>query len=252
MKENVNFVLVGQDPNNTLVESDDPAVRRREKMARAAAKARGEKPKGLESNVHMRVKLLKTQLLDLVPQHYAQAQGISEEQARARLEPHFTGLQGKLEWYCLDHWSRLTGLDVAQLKVNARAHIAVLPGSEAFLDAVRASGRPLWLVTNAHRGSWQLKMEQTGLAGHFDRILCAHDFGMPKEDPRFWPALRAAHGFEPRRALFVDDSLPVLRTARDYGFGAVVAIRHPDSSQPKRLIEEFAAVDRLGELLPIG
>ena len=70
MKENVNFVLVGQDPNNTLVESDDPAVRRREKMARAAAKARGEKPKGLESNVHMRVKLLKTQLLDLVPQHY--------------------------------------------------------------------------------------------------------------------------------------------------------------------------------------
>ena len=189
---------------------------------------------------------------DLVPLHYAQAQGITVEEARLRLEPHFTGLQGRLEWYCLDHWSRLTGLDVAQLKVNARAHIAVLPGSEAFLDAVRASGRSLWLVTNAHRDSWRLKMEQTGLTGHFDRILCAHDFGMPKEDPRFWPALRARHDFDPERALFVDDSLPVLRTARDYGFGAVLAIRHPDSSQPKRVIGEFAGVDRLEQLLPIA
>ena len=189
---------------------------------------------------------------DVVPLHYAQAQGIALEEARLRLEPYFTGLQGRLEWYCLDHWSRLTGLNLAQLKAAARERIAVLPGSEAFLDAVRASGRSLWLVTNAHRDSWQLKMAQTGLAGHFDRILCSHDFGMPKEDPRFWPALRAQHGFEPRRALFADDSLPVLRAARDYGFGAVVAIRHPDSSQPKRVIDEFSAVDRLEQLLPIA
>ncbi len=188
---------------------------------------------------------------DLLPQHYAQAQGIGLEQARLRLEPHYSGLQGRLEWYCLDHWSRLTGLDVAQLKVTVRQHIAVLPGSRAFLDAVRASGRRLWLVTNAHRHSWQLKMEQTGLAGHFDRIVCAHDFGAPKEDPRFWPALLAQYPFEPERALFVDDSLPVLRTARAFGLGMVLAIRHPDSSQPKRVIEEFAAVDRLEALLPL-
>lgn len=189
---------------------------------------------------------------DVVPLHYGQAHNISVEEARSRLEPHFTGLQGRLEWYCLDHWSRLTGLDLARLKADVRERIAVLPGSTAFLDAVRASGRSLWLVTNAHRDSWQLKMAQTGLAGHFDRILCAHDFGAPKEDPRFWPALRAQNGFEPRRALFADDSLPVLRAARDYGFEAVVAIRHPDSSQPKRVIEEFTAVDRLEHLLPIG
>jgi putative hydrolase of the HAD superfamily len=187
-----------------------------------------------------------------LPRQYAQAQGITLDQALLRLEPHFSGLQGRLEWYCLDHWSRLTGLNVAQLKADLRARIAVLPGSEAFLDAVRASGRSLWLVTNAHRDSWQLKMTQTGLSGHFDRILCAHDFGAPKEDPRFWPALRARFPFEPLRALFVDDSLPVLRAARDYGFAALRAIRHPDSSQPKRVIEEFAAVDRLEQLLPIA
>jgi putative hydrolase of the HAD superfamily len=189
---------------------------------------------------------------DLVPQRFAELHRISLEQAQAQLRPHFERLQGRLEWYCLDHWSQLTGLDLARLKAEVRSRIAPLPGSEAFLRAVRASGRRLWLVTNAHHDSWKLKMAETGFAGHFDRILCAHDFGAPKEDPRFWPALRAAHAFEPRRALFVDDSLPVLRAARAYGFGSLLAIRHPDSSQPKRVVEEFAAVDRLEQLLPIA
>jgi GMP/IMP 5'-nucleotidase len=190
---------------------------------------------------------------ELLPAHYARHHGLSLDQAQARLQPHFTGLQGKLEWYCLDHWSRLTGLDVAALKEQARERIAILPGSEAFLRAVRASGRPLWLVTNAHRGSWQLKMRHTGLAERFDHILCAHDFGMPKEDPRFWPALAARHPFDPARALFVDDSLPVLRTARSYGFAAVVAVLNPDTTLPKRVaVEGFTGVEGLEGLLPIS
>jgi putative hydrolase of the HAD superfamily len=189
--------------------------------------------------------------LTLVPQRYAQSRGLSPEQAWQELEPHFTGLQGRLEWYCLDHWSRFTGLDLAGMKAEVRERIAILPGAVDFLDAVRASGRGLWLVTNAHRGSWELKMAQTGLGGHFDRILCAHDFGMPKEHAGFWPALRAQNDFDPARALFVDDSLSVLRSARAYGIGAIRAIRHPDTSQPRRVIEEFEAVDRLGELLPL-
>lgn len=190
--------------------------------------------------------------LTLLPQRYAQSRGLSLEAAWAELEPHFTGLQGRLEWYCLDHWSRFTGLDLAAMKAEVRERIAILPGSLPFLDAVRASRRSLWLVTNAHRGSWELKMAQTGLRGHFDRILCAHDFGMPKEHADFWPALRAQNAFDPARALFVDDSLPVLRSARAYGIGAIRAIRHPDTSQPKRVVEEFEAVDRLGDLLPVA
>jgi 5'-nucleotidase len=191
--------------------------------------------------------------LKLLPARYAERHGLSLDEAHARLNPHFKGLQGRLEWYCLDHWSQLTGLDVAALKAEARERIAPLPGSTAFLSAVRASGRPLWLVTNAHRNSWELKMRHTGLAERFDRILCAHDFGMPKEDPRFWPTLAARHPFDPARALFVDDSLPVLRTAREYGFAAVVAVLNPDTTLPKRkAVEGFVGVEGLEGLLPVG
>jgi putative hydrolase of the HAD superfamily len=43
----------------------------------------------------------------------------------------------------------------------------------------------------------------------------------------------------------------VLRSARDYGIAKVLAIRHPDSTQPPRVIDGFEAVDRLAQLLPI-
>ncbi|MDI3260417.1 MAG: GMP/IMP nucleotidase [Sinobacteraceae bacterium] len=188
---------------------------------------------------------------ELVPARYAQSAALPLAEARARLAPHFRELRGRLEWYCLDHWSRLTGLDLSALKAEVRGRIAPLPGAREFLDAVRISGRRLWLVTNAHGKSWRLKLEHTGLDAFFDRVICAHDFGCPKEDPAFWPALRARHPFEPNRALFVDDSVPVLENARHCDFGTLLAIRRPDSRQPPQVIENFLAVDSLVQLLPI-
>jgi 5'-nucleotidase len=188
---------------------------------------------------------------ELVPQRYAERHRISLDEALQRLVPQFHAMQGTLEWYCLDYWSEVTQVNVAALKEEVRHLIAPLEGSEDFLRAVHESGRKIWLATNAHGRSWRLKLAHTGLERWFDRVICSHDFGAPKEDPRFWQRVVIAHPFEPSRVLFVDDSLPVLRAARDYGIGQVVAIRHPDSTQPRREISEFTAVDRLGDLLPL-
>ncbi|MGH8506190.1 MAG: GMP/IMP nucleotidase [Stenotrophobium sp.] len=186
---------------------------------------------------------------ELLPQRYAQLHGLTLEQSRRELEPKFTAVQHTLPWYCTDYWSAQTGLNLAALKRETRHLIGPLAGSVEFLHAVRNSGRPIWLATNAHRDSWTLKLEHTGLATLFDRIVCSHDYGVPKEDPRFWHTLQARHPFAPARALFVDDSLPVLRAAREHGIGQVVAISHPDSQQPPREIEDFPAVPRLLSLL---
>lgn len=189
---------------------------------------------------------------DLVPERYAAQKGITTAQARTELEPHFESLRGRLQWYCLDYWSELTQLDLAALTAEIRHRIAPLAGAEDFLRAVKDSGRALWLVTNAHRNSWALKMEQTGLGPWFDRIVCSHDFDAPKEHADFWTRLQARHPFEPRRALFVDDSLPVLRAAQAYGIGQVVAIRRPDTTAPPREVDHDAVVERLADLLPVA
>lgn len=187
---------------------------------------------------------------EVVPARYAQAKAISFETARAELQPHFERLRGTLPWYSLAHWSELTGLDLPALKREVRQRIRPLAGAEDFLRAVKQSGRQLWLVTNADPQALDIKQTQAGLEQYFDRLISSHDFGAPKEDARFWPRLLERFPFAPERALFVDDSLPVLKSARAFGIGQLVAIRHPDAQQPPRDVPGFPAVDRLADLLP--
>ena len=187
---------------------------------------------------------------ELVPQRYAELHGLTLEQSRQQLWPKFVEVQHTLPWYCTDYWTDVTGINMAELKREIRDRIGPLEGAVEFLHAVRDSGRALWLATNAHRDSWALKLEHTGLTPLFDLIVNSHQFGAPKEDARFWTRLKAQHHFDPQRALFVDDSLPVLAAARDFGIGQVVAISHPDTSQPPRSIDDFPATPRLGALAP--
>jgi 5'-nucleotidase len=194
--------------------------------------------------------------MDLVPQRYAQARGLTLEAAHEELLPKFRAIEHTLPWYSTDYWSEVTGLNLKQLKHEIRERVAFIGNSLAFLEAVKASGRQLWLVTNAHPDAWQIKLDQVGLRPMFDVIASSHQFGAPKEHPAFWEALQARHAFPRQSSLFADDSLPVLRAARAYGVGQIVAMRRPDSTRPPRQLteaegREFAWSDGLGDLLPL-
>lgn len=188
--------------------------------------------------------------LEFVPLRFAEARGITVEEAKRCLMPKFRSMEGRLEWYCLDYWSAELALDVVALKAEIAGLIAVLPHVTDFLDAVRGTGRRLVLVTNAHPKSLGLKMEKTCLHHFFDAIFCAHDFGIPKEDPRFWGNLKEREDFDVGATLLVDDSVPVLRSARVYGIANLVAARKPDSMGPERTISEFLTIQDFRELMP--
>jgi len=187
----------------------------------------------------------------LVPERYAAAQGMSVAEAQTALAPRFAEVAHTLPWYCTDYWSRITGLDMAALKRETRDRVGLLDGAEDFLRAVQASGKHLWLATNAHPDSWRVKLEQTGLAHYFERIISSHDFGAPKESQDFWQGLLAAYPFARERAMFADDSQPVLQGAKTFGIGHIRAIACPEKEGVRRVITEFTAVDRLADLLPI-
>ena len=107
--------------------------------------------------------------------------------------------------------ARELGLDIPQLKEEVDHLIAIHPHVIDFLDAVRATGRRMVLVTNAHGKTIELKFRRTQLGEHFDAVVCSHDFGLPKERAEFWERMQAVEPFEKTTALLVDDSLPVLR-----------------------------------------
>jgi putative hydrolase of the HAD superfamily len=185
-----------------------------------------------------------------VPRRYAEGQGLTLDQAKAELFPRFKDAEGTMEWYCVDHWSRELGLDIALLKEEVDHLIAVHPHVVEFLEAVRRRGKRRVLVTNAHQKALSLKLERTRLGGHLEAVVCAHDLGIPKENPRFWERLQQVEPFDPRATLFVDDSLAVLRSARDYGFRWLLAVLRPDTRAPLREVKEFPAIHDFSEVMP--
>src|SRR5690606_5639891 len=115
--------------------------------------------------------------------------------------------------------------------------------ADLFLQALQRSGRQVVLITNAHRDSLSVKLERVQLRTWDQRLIGSHDFGYPTEEQRFWQALRAEVDFDPERTLFIDDSLGILRAARQFGIGQLLAVRQPDSRGKPRDTEEFAAVE---------
>lgn len=184
-----------------------------------------------------------------VPAVYARAHGLGADEALATLMPRFEAARGRLDWYCIEYWSRELGLDIPAIKREVREQVAWIPGAEAFLARLRARGKRRVLVTNAHPQTLAIKDEHADLVGHLDAVYSSHPFGAPKEDPAFWPRFAAELRFDPARTLFVDDSLPVLAAARGHGIAWLRAVRRPDSARPARDTPGFVGVESVAEIV---
>ena len=186
--------------------------------------------------------------LGRIPELYAERNGLSLAEAHAALMPQFVRLQGTMEWYCIDHWTRALDIDVARVHDEEAARVAWLPGARGFLERMRAAGKRLVLLTNSHPRIVEIKHARTGVLDLLDAAYSSHQFGMPKEMPGFWSAAREAAGFDPARSVFVDDSAAVLRAAIAAGIRHVYGVRRPDSSRDPHAHEEFAAIDAVTDL----
>jgi putative hydrolase of the HAD superfamily len=188
--------------------------------------------------------------LEHVPLRYAEKHALSLEAAKDALRDRYKQIEGTLDWYCVDYWTRELDLDIALLKEEVNHLISVHPHVVDFLDAVRAQGKRLVLVTNAHGKSLNIKFRRTRLNGHFDAVVCAHDLGLPKEYPAFWDKMQDVEPFTRDTALLIDDSLPVLRSAKKYGIAHLLAVRNPDSKLPEKDVGEFDAIHSFKDILP--
>lgn len=186
---------------------------------------------------------------ELVPHAYASAHGLVVEEALRIVEAEYQRVHGTLDWYCVDYWTRALELDIRDLKAGISDRVSYLPDAEHFLDGLRGLGKRLVLVTNAHQDTLAIKLWRTDLSERVDQIISSHELNYPKEHGEFWQRLQACEPFDPQRTLLIEDSLPVLESARRFGMGHLVAVRWPDTSAPPRLIDEFPAVDSVADLL---
>ncbi len=184
-----------------------------------------------------------------LPQKYAQARGISQEQATEEVLSQVKSHEGTLNWYCLDFWSAALKLNVGELKREVQHKIQIRPYVEGFLKTLQAKNKKLVLITNAHEDSLNLKMEVTQIDRWLDVVISSHQFRYPKENQLFWEMLAKVEPFDPHRTLFIDDTVRILKAAQIYGIKHLLCIHQPDSQQ-SRFVDEFPAIHHFDEIMP--
>jgi HAD superfamily hydrolase (TIGR01509 family) len=188
--------------------------------------------------------------LEHVPKRWAARNGTSIEYARTHLHAMFRSQEQTLNWTDLDYWSDRLKLDIPFLKREIEHLIAVHPFVIEFLLFLKQHKKSLWLVTNAHSKTLDLKMKTTRIGPYFDGIVSAHQVGLPKEDNRFWEALQRFVSYDPVRTMLGEDSETNLATAQSYGILYLIYISRFSSTVQPRPSSNFVSIEFFNRLIP--
>lgn len=185
----------------------------------------------------------------LLPEKYAEKYHITLSKAREKLMKQYRKREGTLSWTDLDFWSGELNLDVPALKEQIKHLIEVHPHVEEFLKMVKRRKKNLFLVTNAHYKTIDLKLKKTRIGKYFDSVLSSFDVGYPKESMLFWKEAEKRLRFERDKTLFVDDSEEILRTAKQYGIKYIVYKAKANSRIKPNKTYEFLYILDFRELM---
>ncbi len=187
----------------------------------------------------------------LFPERYGEIKGISLAQANDFLGEHMRKVRGTLQFYDLDHWQQLTGVNMHNMHLEALSLLRYRPGALAFLAWLADAGIKAVMATNAHHTSIRVKDQKTHICDAFDAIVSSHDFGYAKETDAFWHSLMAAHPHDPNRCVFIDDNKFVLDAAKRNNIGNLFIVDTPDSERPPRGNLSYPKFDRFDEIYPM-
>ena len=189
--------------------------------------------------------------MEYLPLVFANKHNLTHDQAKDKVYPILRAEEGKLHWYCLDYWQKIFELDIAKLKEDVSHLIQIHPFVLEFLQQAKTHNKRIFLVTNAHRKTIQLKMRVTNLEQYFDQIISSHDYGVAKEEQDFWHQLNNTINLDKQKSVFFDDSLSVLTSAKNYGIGTIIAINKPSSKIEVRQVEGFINIETFEHTLPV-
>ncbi|MDD2464005.1 MAG: HAD hydrolase-like protein [Desulfobulbus sp.] len=185
-----------------------------------------------------------------LPEHYSLVHDITVEEAKKQLLDRYDQVTDTLDWADLDFWSSELGLDLQELKMRINHLIGVHPYVIEFFEFCLKRRKKLYLITNAHSQSLEIKLQKTAIGPWFDRIVCASEVGAAKEEPLFWERLKSMLGYDKKRTLLVDDTEKVLFTARDNGLAYLLYVARPSSRQRVQYSCNFPSIEYFKELLP--
>jgi len=186
---------------------------------------------------------------EYLPLEYARRNGQEIEQVRDYLFKLMDQAYGSIDWYCLDFWTDKLDIDIVSLKREIDHLIALRPAAGEFLAAAHASNKKVYMITNAHHNTLELKLEKSKISHYFDELISSHQYGYIKEQQQFWQKLEQELKFNPKRTLFIDDSQSVLDSAAKYGIAHIYSIGMPDSKQTTKENSKYPMIDDFSDII---
>jgi HAD superfamily hydrolase (TIGR01509 family) len=185
----------------------------------------------------------------LVPEKYSEIHNITFGRAKEELMKKYMVHEGTLNWTDLDFWSNQLNIDIPAMKEQIKHLIEVHPHVENFLRMLGKEKKKVFLVTNAHYKSIDLKFKKTLIGKYFDAVLTSFDAGYPKEDIKFWEVAEKRLGFDKGKTLFIDDTEEILKTAKKFGIKYILYKARANSKVKPGRSNDFMHIIDFDELL---
>ncbi|OLC44326.1 MAG: hypothetical protein AUH74_00575 [Nitrospirae bacterium 13_1_40CM_4_62_6] len=186
-----------------------------------------------------------------LPRRYAAKHGLAVEEASERLLTMYRAVEGELNWTDLNYWSKTLEIDVVALTKELEHLIPCHPDAVEFLRHLRARGKRVHVLTNAHAAGVEIKIARTRIDRYVDRIVNAFEVGHLKTRPEYWPTCQRLIGFDPSRSLYIDDDEACLAAAQRYGVRHVFHRSKSSSQLPAQASRRFVSIEDFYALMPL-
>jgi len=184
-----------------------------------------------------------------VPKVFAARNNLDVSAAKVTLLNTYKKVEETLQWTDLDYWSNELCLNIPMLKREIAHLIAVRPQVITFLKFLKEKGKDIYLVTNAHPKTLEVKLDKVDIAHYFTKIFSSKEVGAAKEQREFWSRLNDLLPFKRNRTLFVDDTDKVLQSASNYGIYHLLHIASPSSKLAPAFSPNFPSIVSFQELM---
>ncbi len=178
-----------------------------------------------------------------LPQKYSQIHNADINEVTDNIAHRLAEKQGQLEWYCTDYWSQQFKLNIIAAQTEVQHLIRERAQVIEFLNQLGMMQKKRILITNSDRPSIKLKFANCALDQLLDQVISSHDYQVAKEQQQFWHQLQTHIDFDPKTALFIDDSEAVLDSAQQFGIKQLLSIKQPISSQLREVGSKYPMVE---------
>ena len=183
---------------------------------------------------------------DWLPNTLALETGKSSTEVKADIKSMMSDQEASLNWYDLNYWDELLGIDSLEIIKNQEDRCSFLKGSEDALKKIASLSNPKYILTNGDPRLFDFKSESANFLDYFDSHICSMHLGYAKEQKEFWALAGQYLKVNLKNSIFIDDNFKVVTSAVNAGVGQVYWI---NPGRQKTLANGVMTYPTLAELV---